>query len=736
MITYEKSPQNQKPLSYMKEFSLSYSNQKQNQTPSNALTDFSTPNYGKYSKYFIDIDRSNESLSRMFHLYDKLLFLDIKVYSSEGFFETVKETAKRIIRAIIMIVKAILNWIKAALRAFGNFVRDKIFHRLFGRKRSKESILRINRAYNKYSNLSICNPFNNDSFTKEDYYDTKVTYSDEDIPPLRDTLKESLKYMNYKTDNFDIVGRTAAMAATAIDSMIIALQKSKNDNGNNIFIRNYQIRYGNKKDEKDYLSYQKENPLITLPLYFYHEKSFMQFIFHIDKLTNGNISSLITDRVKYGPHPSIELKIDLKVKGSDVAKAIILNCSLDKLKEFETKTQALNPDDIRINDVISKEVLLRILAGDATILNKLQKEAEDSYNACEDLNDAYTDFEKRLSVYNQELIDSKIKTVENYVGIKEANDWMSFMTTFVQTFMTYRTNMIHLINRIIKILEKKSNEEQYSNFGKTNNTPINTSHGVIKRLNKEQWNSLSYSEIMRDSREIVKRHSINMHYNNRVPIYIIPVREHADEMGLNAGSLGFNSALYLIQNNRQKSLDDFIKLFRLPNPTEYDLLEKYILQKNDTASAQPKGIDCILVGSVMIINTNLYLAYIAEVEKKKMNFDILYYFPPSVLYYGSIIHETTHAIQKAYNVKTNADDRYGLTTGDSDLEQKIHEKRAANEEKDLIELTRKFAYNFSPLHEREAFSEQYKFLMSTISDIDSQDKNSVSEDLKTIMKLH
>jgi hypothetical protein len=710
-----------------------------------AITGFSLdiPNYMDFSKCYYYIDRSNESFFNIFNLCDKILSRNTGHHvSAEGFIESTKSIAKRVVRIIIMAVKAVINWLKTVLMAFGRFVRDKIFHKLFGKKPTKETLVKITEAYDKYGDVSICNPFNDNAFSKEDY-DTEVSYSDDEIPPLSDSLKESLRYMNYKTNNFDIIGRTAAMAATAIDSMVLALKKSKDDNGDDFFVRNYQVRYGNQEEENDYLNYTKDNPLTTLSLYFYHEKSFMQFIYHIDKLTNGNLSSLIIERRKYDGDPDIntsELKINLNVKGSDVAKAIILNCSLDKLKNIETKSKNIDSDKIKIKDIISKEVLLRIIAGDSVVLDKLQHEAEYSLKACEELDTLYKDFEQRLLKYEQDLNIAGTKAIKNYVRVEEANKWMNFMTTFIQCFMTNRTNMIHIIRRIIKILGKKTKENEFVNFGKNNNTPISTKlYGVIKRLDKEHWENLSYSEIVKDSKEIIKHQLINMHYNNRLPVYIIPIRKYIDtqfikDLGLSEETGGFTTGLYSMSNNPQpNSLNRFVKIFQSTNPREIDLINEHTSYDNDIFDArtnETKYSDFNLIGCVIYINTNLYKAY-------GKNTIVSSLFPPSVLYYSTIIHETTHAVQNAYNVKTKADQFYNIATDNSNLENKtINENREKNKEFKLIWLTRNLSYTISPLHEREAFKEQENLLMSTIADMDDRCKIVARDVLKKFSIAH
>jgi hypothetical protein len=549
--------------------------------------------------------------------------------------------------------------------------------------------------------------------------------------------------MNYKEDNFDIIGRTAAMASTAIDSMVLALEKSKKENifEKNVFVRNYQVLYGNEKEEDIYSKYREwaendvdgVNNIFVLHLYFYHEKSFMQFIHHTDKLTGGNISSLIIDDNYIfndkNQGTTIDLKIDLKIKGSDVAKAIILKCSLERLKYNENKLQDINLDDITISDVISKDVLLRIVSGDSLVLDKLQNESEYSIKSCKALEKIYADFEKRLLKYEQNLDKAGKTRIEGYVGVEEANKWIGFMTSFIRTFMFYRTNMIHIIRRIIRILAKKTNEEIFKKFGNNNNVPIVTRlYGTVRRLDEQNWRSLTYSDIMRDSKNIMNRHLINMHYNNRLPIIVIPIKDCAfvDGFALNNGVSGSLGSVYSPQSSEFKNL---MAIFNSPNPSERDLANAFILYRikydelcEDIRKIKPKEYNHI--GCIIRIYTRLH-DYYKTIDKTEK---ILKYFPPSILYYSTLIHETTHAIQRSYNIRTLADSVQSVATDNSDLEDVLNDKK--NREEKLSIKTRDLAYRISPIHEREAYKEQYNFLMSTLVGADEGYKNKARDLLR------
>jgi hypothetical protein len=119
--------------------------------------------YKYLSKSHVNMDISNESLGNSINIFLKIMSNLEKrpTFSAEGFLEKAVMIAKKVIRAIILIVKAIIGWIRTIILNFGKFVSNKIFHKIFGQKRSKDEIANISKAYDKYSKASICNPFKN-----------------------------------------------------------------------------------------------------------------------------------------------------------------------------------------------------------------------------------------------------------------------------------------------------------------------------------------------------------------------------------------------------------------------------------------------------------------------------------------------------------------------------------------------------------------------------------------------
>jgi hypothetical protein len=637
---------------------------------------------------------------------------------NEGFIESVKFFGRKIIKTIIHVIRIIIDWIKNVILRIGRFIRDKIFYKMFGMPKSKTILENISYAYDIYENLPITwtesKSAESSSFIGEDI---PVSHVDESIEPLSDHLKKNVRYMNFKKDNFDIINRVSAVTTSAVDSISQCL--TRNMNTDNI-LRNYGVIYGNKNEEEIYSQYQRDNyhREHISPLYFYHEKAFMEFIFYIDKLTNGNLKDLITKREYYKQNKNfgntIENKINLNIDGNDVADAIILNCSLSDLNKLKKRAENINPEKITIKDVISKDILLRILSGNSVILDKLSQEASSTLDTNERLSALLEKFHKHLEEIDNRLNMIQDESINNFVTIQEIQDWIVFIAKFTNRFMTYRLDMIHIIRRVLKILAYKTSDKKIKEFLIRDGTSNNSILGIINLYTNETFKNLPYAKLVEESKYISQKHMKNMYYNNKFPICIIPIKEYGSEIKFFEESVGFTIPVFdRFQSYLFKKIHNALNL----NFNEKTLVDLFI-----QFDKQP--YDGKLIGSIILINVNT----------SSINGGNDKYFPHCINYYGYIIHETTHAIRMCNEIKKSVDFNDIIAHGTDRLEKKIKRERIDKFETEIRNnINRDHLINSYYLsnNESEAFKEQYNFLMSTIENRDIEYKKKTDKFLKT-----
>lgn len=630
------------------------------------------------------------------------------IKGTEGFIDSIKLFGSKIVNAIITIIKALINWLGKYILGIGRFIKERILYKLFGKPKNQEELENIKKAFDTYGNLPIM--WNGGSTSIESTIEeVLVSHTDEEIPPLPERLKKNLSYMNFKNDNFDVINRVASLTATAVDSMKLSLES----NSEGDILRQYGIIYGDKKEEDMYKTYVPKSPNEyghKAGLYFYHERIFLEFIFHIDKLTKSNLNKLITERryiydnEKYGN--TIENKINLNITGTDVAEAIILNCNLNDLDVLKKRAREIDLSKIKINDIISKDILLRIASGNKNTLDKLSRETLESLKIANTLEVVLDKFNKHLFEIDKRLKSENYEAIKGFIKLEETQIWIQFMVDFTARLMVYRLDMIYIIRRIIKILAKKTNNDILKNFLISDGTTNNKILGIINTYTNKTFDNLPYSKLIEEAKYISDKYIKNNYYHNNLPICIIPVREYASKLEFNlANKYGFAIPIF---NSKQKIFQEIeTELKSSQNENRLVTLVDKIFNINSSGP---------LIGIVIVINV---------INCKNYDEKHLWFFPPFINYYGTIIHETIHAIQCISESKTYKD-KDTIANYNTELEKKI-EKRRNNEYLDSKHYINAYLLT---INEAEAFSKQHDFLMSTI---DSKNDN-IRQQARIILK--
>jgi hypothetical protein len=436
----------------------------------------------------------------------------------------------------------------------------------------------------------------------------------------------------------------------------------------------------------------------------------LEFLYHIDKLTRGNLTSIAVGRREvlndglYGSAVERKLNPELGVTGREVAEAIILNCSLGNLQEAKKKAQAVNPDTVTIKDVLSKEVFLRIISGNRATLDRFSEEATETSKIANTLLETLEKFLAHLEDVNNELDKSNEVPVENYFLKDEMRTWMNFLVDFTLRFMNYRIDMIHVIIRVIKILNVKShnrlNEKQSSlGYGQQYNSFLG---GPIQVYRDNIFNEMSYPQLVKVSKYISDLQQRNMMYNSKagLPIYVIPVKDGKDKIkdGLYQRYTGWATPIFKNDDKPFKEIGQRL--------LEFTCNEQKLITLFNTMSFNKGNPDEDLIGALIFADINDYNITTKEFKS---------FFPACIHYYAIIIHEVTHAVQNNIEIRKRVDYlNLGKSEINDNISEKIKEYKKKNHNYNKQESTAK-TYHLNN-KEAEAFKAQYNFYMTTLED--------------------
>jgi hypothetical protein len=318
---------------------------------------------------------------------------------------------------------------------------------------------------------------------------------------------------------------------------------------------------------------------------------------------------------------------------------------------------------------------------------------------------------------DKKLEDKHYKSAKNFVSIKEIQGWIKFIFDFTSRFMTYRLDMIKIIQRVIKILSKKSNEGKIKDFLVKGGTANNSILGIINTYTNETFINLPYSKLVEEAKYISQKHMKNMYYNNKFPICIIPVKEYSSIVDNVIGHTftAFAQSVFNAQINPFQKIQSVLS----SNPNEKTLVDLYSDICDKSCIGDMEGV-------VILINVIKSIT-----EYRESYLDI---FPYCISYYGIVVHETTHAVKSAFDIKTSKDSRDTIAINNNNFENDIDKNRLNKNGlfKSIIIKRNHFvnAYLLTN-HEAEAYKEQYNFLMSTVENKNDYIKN---EAKKVLMK--
>jgi effector-binding domain-containing protein len=532
------------------------------------------------------------------------------------------------------------------------------------------------------------------------YGNTDITFEDNisetGNPYISEQEWKDLSYTKYDLESFSKFERVSAQTRAAVDS-INKIMKSSDTVG--IFIRNNNAQYGNINEETNAVN---KNGVLT----FYHERNFMHFIYVIDKLTDGNISSLISST--YSPNNDrLERKINLndaKYRGSTVAKAIIYGKKLDEMAKVLANLENLNPSQFNIKNFLSKDLLRKLYSQDQSYFTQINKESNETLEICKLLQFTITVFNEDLEQIEYDIGTGKI--VPDYLKIAEFQQWITFLIEFTQTFFNHRLSMIKVVKFIMKTLETRKLKANALKPGEANSRI-----GRVTIYSDKDFDKLSVNELQKITKNIVNQ-TIDRYFGvNKLPVYVLTFKDAAK---YNIPDIEKRSVVGITHNlqssNKLKQYVDKIKSFSNSNNIENneqkigEVLELYFdkLIQISINNLKPEGALILMDTSV----DKIHKSNNAIIDFKYTT--LMSLITKSVYYYSCIVHETIHSMQ--YNdVKNNYKDINNIMQGYYDESNK-------NKGDDIVDKIRRNkqyrlqSYIFNNM-ETEAMSEQRNFIL-------------------------
>jgi hypothetical protein len=534
----------------------------------------------------------------------------------------------------------------------------------------------ISKLYSMYGNTNI---------TLED------NISDSGNPFLSEQAWKELLYINYDLESFSKYERVSAQTRVAVDSIY---QIMKVSDIYKIFIRINNAQYGNKTEE--------QYGVKSGPLSFYNERNFMHFIYVIDKLTDGNISSLISSTYSQNDD-RLERKINLndtKYRGSTVAKAIICGKKLDEMATVLTDLENSKPiNKITIKDFLSEDLLRKLYSQDQSFFNQIDKENEETLKICKSLQPMATKFYKDLENIEKNVGEKNIQP--NYMNIREYQQWINFLVEFTQTFFNHRLGMIKAVKLAMNKLENKNIEANALKPGETNSRI-----GKITIYSNEDFNKLSENELQKITKNIVNQ-TIDKYFGvNKLPIYVFTFKDAAKYgiRDIEKGNIqGITYCLFSSNKLKQYVDIDKLKSYSSMNNIENneqtikELLDLYFnnIPKISINELKPEG-------TLILMDASIDKLYKFPSYGKLMSL-----ITQSVLYYSYVVHETIHTLQ-FNDVKNDFKNTNNITQG---YYNKLNENKGIFNKNLRNSFYQHQSYILNTM-ETESMSEQRNFILS------------------------
>jgi hypothetical protein len=529
----------------------------------------------------------------------------------------------------------------------------------------------------------------------------------EGIPALCESALKEIQYMKYDESSFsNTLQRISKSASEAIDSITKILDVSLKEN---VFIRTGGAEFGNKLQEEIVKSDKK------YVLELYQDRNFQAFIYQINHYAGGNLASFIRERIN-SRGMGIYSKFDYdRFNGSNLAKAVLLNKKLDYVTNNIENDFTDYKTNIPINEVITKDLLLKIRSKDKTVIDQIENDARNTLKACENLEKLSEEYYAKLEKVREKLENSNTPISESFVSITESQRWVSLLIRFSQYIFNHELNVLDVSRRATYILCKKAN---ISIERKTVLKP-NTTLGYIPYISKKTFEKLSDGDLYKLSRYIMQL-QIRKLGGVEKPIYLLIIKNNKNAELHSKVNIG--NALGLYSNINDKLIYDMQCQFSSPNINANkinELINKYetIVDKEEYASDDKK---CKLKSIVVRLFHN---EIINVIQNKRLFIDE--YLP--AYYFGVIVHEATH-VKQIFDIEKTLKESKDMEIEDSEADRrnnnvrngyKLVAGRKHNFHKvDIIERVQtvheKFRYSYSNF-ENEANNEERKFIMSIIN---------------------
>jgi hypothetical protein len=653
-----------------------------------------------FFKQWDDLNKEYDIVEEECKKVDALVKIYYEKYSTEGFSDRLKEMAAVAINAIIEFFKKLAEFVKNIIKWITHFIKSKAYLNVFLYISSLISHDGLAEAYDKYGNTNILEEI-------------------EGIPPLRSSAIESIGYMKYDLKSFDnYIERISVLADVAVknikDVMEITLKEG-------VWLRVGGAEYGDPDQEYNTLSDKRSK------LEFYNERNFQEFMYKLNILTNGSFNNIIKDKDTSRGN-GIYARFDFsQYDGTISAMAVILRKKLDEVSDAIQKNKNLN--NIPINIVISKELIIKIRNKDTAIIKRIENDANIAIKNCEIVGDISIKFYNKL----REIKEQNKTAAGNFTGLQESQQWMKFMVDFTKYFFNHRLNTLDVARRATAILYKKAN----LNPNKSKVVRINSNLGNILFIEKETFRKLPTHMLYKLSYDIMRRHLAKLSGTGSIPVFLVIMKNDHISISEDESLAEIGNALGLYSGVSDVLVSKIIAMCSTPitnDKVAIDLINQYDKIVDNEKYTSPDE-ECKLKGIIIRISYDDVLNTLPNIE------EIDNYF--STFFFGTIIHEATHARQIYEIEKTlteSKDGEFGNTEADkknySIRERKIvrrESKLMNNDRLKQIQKMHEIYMNNKTGYEREANEEQSHFIMSIISKI-CKDSNVIDKIGKTLYK--
>jgi hypothetical protein len=647
-----------------------------------------------FSNEMMSISKDLEELNKEYFKTNELIEKYNLMCSKEGFTDGLKRVGETIIDGIIKFFKLLAEFLRRFINWVANLIKNKIYLKIIHliNTASKDNE-KFSEAYDRFGNSNIFEKF-------------------DDIPPLREATLKDIYFMKYDVSSFSYeINRIGETATAAIVSIKNALMKTLD---NKIFLRNGGAQYGYGDQEKIVLA---ENRGL---LSFYHEKAFLDFIYKIDKIAHTNLAGFIKERDSGRGRGLYSTFNTDEYSGRNLAMAVILNKKLNEVINIQQVKLHKVVGYIKIEDLITKDLLLKIRNKDRTIIDQIEKNANVSLEGCKMIEELSLKFYSTLTAMNEQFKQNNKFPNENFGSIKEPQIWMKVMVDFSQSFFNNRLNMLDVARRATLILSKIAHMPSEN----SKSISINSILRNIETLDKKQFEKLTDMQLYLISKNFLTQQLRKFGKSINVPVFLVIVKGDKGQNFINKNEdvVGNCIGLYSgIDNNLVKRIINSCSLQIIDgNRINKDVNDYENLIVNEQYKTPDE--ECKLVGIVirMYLNSEAWDVYNNKYEYSSI------YMP--TYYFGIIVHEATHALQ-IVDYETTLKNLIDINMDIKDADEKnliiqennkygrpktIEDNEDNIKKRDLIKRIHNELRYTNTSYELEANNNTYEFIMSIV----------------------